>query len=101
MREARGQKISTLVHTDQLARNRYYVSTIVDMIAFLAVNQLPFRGDHDSVESMSESGSGLFLSLFLYTLQKDAELAKIMETIPRKATYTSHDIQNGNVAGVV
>ncbi len=53
---------------------------VVNMIAFLALNQLPFRGDHDSVESMSESGSGLFLS-FEYTLQKDAELAKIMETI--------------------
>ena len=43
----------------------------------------------------------LFLSLFEHTLKKDAEMAKIMETIPRKATYTSHDIQNGNVAGVV
>ncbi len=81
MREATGQEISTLVHTDQLARNRYYMSAVVVVIAFLAVSQLPFKGDQDSVESMSESGSGLFLSLFEYTLQKDAELAKIMETI--------------------
>lgn len=95
MREATGQEISMLVHTDQLARNRYYVSSVVDMIAFLAENQLPLRGDHDSFQSMSEPGSGLFLSLFEYILQKDLELAKIMETIPHTATYTSHDIQNG------
>ena len=37
----------------------------------------------------------LFLSLFEHTLQKDAEMAKIIETIPRTATITSHDIQNG------
>ena len=82
------------MHTDQLARNRYYVSAVVDIIAFLAVNQLPLRGDHDSLHSMSESGSGLFLSLFEYTLHKDAELAKIMESIPHTATYTSHDMQH-------
>lgn len=97
MHEATSQEISTLVHTDQLARNGYYVSSVVDMIAFLAVNQLPLRGDHDSFQSMSEPGRGLFLSLFEYTLQKDQqkELAKIMETIPHTAIYTSHDIQNG------
>ncbi len=37
---------------------------------------------------------GYFLSLFEFALRKDAELAKIAKTIPRNATYTSHDIQN-------
>ena len=79
IREETNKEISTLVHTDQLARNRYYVSAVVDIIAFLAVNQLPLRGDHDSLHSMSESGNGLFLSLFEYTLHKDAELVFLFD----------------------
>ncbi|XP_049323536.1 zinc finger protein 862-like [Astyanax mexicanus] len=43
---------------------------------------------------MNEDGCGLFLSLFEFSLRKDAELARISKTIPRNATYTSHDIQN-------
>ncbi len=43
---------------------------------------------------MSEDGCRLFLSLFEYTLRKDAVLAKIAQTIPHNARYTSHDIQN-------
>ena len=87
-------EITTLVHTDQLARNRYYLSSIIDIFAFLAINHLPFRGEMDSRESMRQTGCGLFLSLFQYTLEKDLELAKIAPTIPKNATYTSHEIQN-------
>ncbi|KAM8769430.1 uncharacterized protein AB9X84_001697 isoform 1-T1 [Acanthopagrus schlegelii] len=38
------KEISTLINTDQLQRNRYYLSAIIDVVEFLAVNQLPFRG---------------------------------------------------------
>ena len=79
-------EITTLVHTDQLARNRYYLSSIIDIFAFLAINHLPFRGEMDSRESMGQTGCGLFLSLFQYTLEKDLELAKIAPTIPKNAT---------------
>ncbi|KAJ3583322.1 hypothetical protein NHX12_025626, partial [Muraenolepis orangiensis] len=89
-----GQEITTLVNKDQLAPNRYYLGSIIDIVTFLSTSNLPFRGDHDSLECMSKSGSGLFLSLFEYTLQKDPELAKIAPTIPKNATYISHDIQN-------
>ncbi|XP_041860486.1 uncharacterized protein LOC121652026 [Melanotaenia boesemani] len=88
------KEISTLINTDQLQHNRYYVSAIIDVVEFLAVNQLPFRGDHDAFIGMNKDGCGLFLSLFEFSLRKDAELAKIAKTIPRNATYTSHDIQN-------
>lgn len=87
-------EISTLVNTEQLGRNRYYVSSIVDIVEFLATNQLPLRGKLDAFGTMSEGGSGLFLSLFEYTLRKDTQLAKIIKTIPHNANYTSHDIQN-------
>ncbi|KAL7407295.1 hypothetical protein ABVT39_006367 [Epinephelus coioides] len=88
------KEISTLINTDQLQRNRYYLSAIIDVVEFLAVNQLPFRGNHDAYSDINEDGCGLFLSLFEFALRKDAELAKIAKTIPRNATYTSHDIQN-------
>jgi len=38
--------------------------------------------------------SGLFITLFQYTLQKDKTLIEAFKTIPRNATYTCHDIQN-------
>ncbi|CAL8355710.1 unnamed protein product [Merluccius merluccius] len=44
--------------------------------------------------AISEGGSGLFLCLFEYTIQKDPELARILSTIPRNATYTNHNIKN-------
>ncbi len=87
-------EISTMVNSDQLTRNRLYVSAIVDIIEFLILNELPLRGDVDSVDSRDEPGSRLFLSLFDYTLRQNQELAKAFSTIPKNAMYTSHDIQN-------
>ncbi len=43
------------------------------------------KGDHDAFDCMSEDGCRLFLSLFEYTLRKDAVLAKIAQTIPHNA----------------
>lgn len=94
MRIETGSEITTLVHKEQLAYNRYYVSSIIDILTFLAVNHLPFRGDTEAWESMGQTGCGLFLSLFEYTLEKDPQLAKIIPTIPKNATYTCHEIQN-------
>lgn len=89
-----GKEISTLVNTEQLGRNRVYVSAIVDIVQFIAVNDLPLQGSLDAVDSMGEKSGGLFLALLEYTLKKDKEFAKEFSTIPRNATYTSHDIQN-------
>ena len=84
MRCNTGSEISTMVNSDQLARNRLCVSAIVDIIEFLVSNELPLRGDVDSVYSRDEAGSGLFLSLFDYTLRQNQELAKTFNTIPKK-----------------
>ncbi|KAL0146682.1 hypothetical protein M9458_058022 [Cirrhinus mrigala] len=89
-----GKEISTLVNSDQLSRNRLYVSAIIDIIEFLVSNELPLRGAVDSIEDRGQAGSGLFLSLFDYTLRKNKELAQAFSTIPKNATYTSHDVQN-------
>ncbi|KAI2658679.1 Zinc finger MYM-type protein 1 [Labeo rohita] len=89
LRFSTGKEISTL-----LSRNRLYVSAIIDIIEFLVSNELPLRGAVDSVEDRGQAGSGLFLSLFDYTLRKNKELAQAFSTIPKNATYTSHDVQN-------
>ncbi|KAI2645227.1 Zinc finger MYM-type protein 1 [Labeo rohita] len=93
-RVSSGKEISTLLNADQLQKNRYYVSSIIDVIGFLVENQLPLRGKLDAFDNMSEGGSGLFLSLLDYTIKKDPLLADAVKTLPRNATYTCHDIQN-------
>lgn len=95
-RRETGKEISTLLNSEQLSRNRYYMSAIIDMMEFLVVNQLPLRGDNAGFASVLEdSGSmGLFLSLFEYSMRKDPELNRITKTIPQNARYTSPQIQN-------
>lgn len=89
-----GKEISTLLNADKLQKNRYYMSSIIDFIGFLVVNQLPLWGKLDVFDNMSEGGSGLFLSLLDYTIKKDALLADTVKTLPRNATYTCRDVQN-------
>lgn len=62
--------------------------------AFLVSHQQPLRGTMDSSESREEGGSGLFLSMIKYTLRKENVLAQVFSSIPKNATYTSHEIQN-------
>ena len=62
-RASMGKEISTLVNAEQLQRNRYYLSSIVDVIEFLTVNHLPLRGDHDAFDSMFEAGCGFFVNV--------------------------------------
>jgi len=43
---------------------------------------------------MEDGGSELFLSLLNFSIKKDRRLIEIVKTVPRNATYTSHEIQN-------
>jgi hypothetical protein len=74
-----------------LKKHRYYVKSIFEIIVFLFVNELPFRGDFDL--EMHED-KGLFQSLFRYILKKDSKLAECAKLIPKDATYLSPEIQN-------
>ncbi|KAK0154034.1 hypothetical protein N1851_003883 [Merluccius polli] len=42
---------------------------------------------------MKDGGSGLFMSLLDFNIKKDCSSQKV-KTIPKNATYTSHEIQN-------
>ena len=48
----------------------------------------------EAFHSQGDASCGLFLSLFEYSVRKDPELEKILQTIPQNARYTSHDIKN-------
>ncbi len=85
-----GQSVSTLVNDKQLERNRYYVSSVVQVVQFIISNELAVRGSWDKVCCET----GLFMNLFNYTLKMDKKLADIYNTIPANAKYTSWKIQN-------
>ncbi|CAI9719303.1 Hypothetical predicted protein [Octopus vulgaris] len=39
--------VSSILQNDQLSKNRYYISSIVDIVHFLCANELPFRGNEN------------------------------------------------------
>ena len=43
-RSEMGKKITSLVNTEAIEKNRYYFSTLMDIVAFLATHQLALRG---------------------------------------------------------
>ncbi len=65
------KEISTLVNSEQLWKNRYYISSLIDVVGFLVENQLPLRGKIEASDNLPEGGSGLFLSLLDYKIKKD------------------------------
>ena len=96
-------KISTLLNETQIERNRYYIKSVIEIIQFLVINELPLRGStHGSSKCLQdetdEEPCGLFLKLFQYTLSKDEKLRAITKTVPQNATYTSSQFQNEVIA---
>lgn len=70
-REAHNKEISELLSSDVLAKRRYYIQSIVDVILFLSENELAFRG---TWQPESKSEDGLFNKLFEFSMQKDEKL---------------------------
>ena len=103
LRRERHEEIETLLKTNVLEKHRYYVTAVMETIQFLAINELPLRGDkdggyefHPTEQDTIEDNipSGLFMRLFEYTLAKDSKLAEIHKDIPALCKYTSPQIQN-------
>lgn len=85
-----GESIVHLLGQTQIEKNRYYVKSVGEVIQFLAVNELAFRGHTHG----AENEEGLLIRLFEYTLLKDQKLKDIAKCIPENAKYTSNTIQN-------
>ena len=83
--------VKEMVSNNVYERRRYYVRAIAEVIKFIAVNELSFRGDYDKV---SHRECGLFTDLFDFTVSRDKYLQEIINEIPANATYKSPDIQN-------
>lgn len=54
--------------------------SIGEVIQFIAVNELPLRGQHHG----GRDEEGLLIRLFDYSLQKDPKLAEFAKSIPEK-----------------
>ncbi|XP_065318848.1 GATA zinc finger domain-containing protein 4-like [Gordionus sp. m RMFG-2023] len=96
----KGTEITKMLGGDQINRNQYYIKSIFDLMLFLSIQELPFRGtgstnitDATKDENIIYS-SEIFIAMFSYTIQKDPELNKIMKFIPQNAQFTSPQIQN-------
>ena len=84
-REATGTSIIQLLDSKQCENRRYYIKSIGEVIQFLVVNKLSFRGNYNDLE---EKETGLFENLFEYTMKKDKTLAAIAKTMPSKCTVS-------------
>ena len=89
-----------MVNTQAIERSRYYFSTSIDIVAFLSIHQLEFKGKIDAFESEDEGENGLFLNMFIYTVENDQCLCAIIKTIPRNAMYIYPDMQNKLIAAM-
>ena len=68
-----------MVNTQAIERSRYNFSTSIDIIAFLSIHQLVFKGKIDAFESEDEGENGLFLNMFIYTVKNDQCLCAIIK----------------------
>ena len=85
------REISTMLSSDMLERNRYYVKSVVEVVQFIALNELAFRGTYDADVREEQ---GLFSKLFQFAMNKDSKLKEIHKSIPQNAKYSSPEIQN-------
>lgn len=88
-RSEKGKEIFTLRNTDQIKRNQYYVSSLVDVVEFLVANQFPLRGKVEVFDNTEDGGSGLFVSLLDFNIGKDLQLAEIVKTVPKMLSWAT------------
>ena len=77
------------------------MSSIVDVVQFLCLNELAFRGEGKlGINTLNEDDENenepldLFMRLLVYTLKKNEKLRTIYKLIPKNASYTLARFQN-------
>lgn len=73
------------------AHNRSNLCTIIDIIRFLAKQNISFRGDDESANS---SNRGNFWELVQFTAKYNADFRNWLENHPRNVSWLSPKIQN-------
>ncbi len=83
---------------DLAARNRNYLSKIVDVVLLLARQNIAFRGSEDfgriSVDEIYKQNTGNFRALLIHQMGYDSDLKESIEMSAGNARYTSPQIQN-------
>lgn len=74
-----------------IKENRYYVSTVAEILLYTACQNISQRGNDECVESINR---GNFLELLNLYANRDTRLKLKMENLPKNAKYTHHSIQN-------
>ena len=75
----------------EIVQNRTVLSHILDIIKFLAKQNLPFRGHNESSDSANKEN---FLELVHHQAKYDLVLQQHLQKVGRNSTYLSPDIQN-------
>ena len=94
-RSSSNLSINTMV-LQKIPEHRTWVETVFNVVKFLAMNGLPFRGDVEKTDFASEDfGGGLYLNTFAdLVFPLDDSVKQIAMKLPGNAKYTSSDIQN-------
>lgn len=74
-----------------IIENRYYLSTVAEILLFTACQNIAQRG-HD--ESESSLNKGNFIELLNLCAKRDVRLKNKIECLPKNAKYIHHSIQN-------
>lgn len=61
-----------MLNANQLENRRYYIKSIAEIIKFIIINELKFRGDYD----LENDYTGLFENLFNFTIIKTKNYGK-------------------------
>jgi hypothetical protein len=95
LRSSSSLSVNTLI-LQKIPEHRTWMETVFNVVKFLAVNGLPFRGDVENTDFDSEDfGGGLYLNTFSDLVFKlDDNLKQIAIKLPANAKYTSSEIQN-------
>ena len=98
IRREQGSGVDRQLCEGQIEKNKYYLCSIFDVIKFLAMNEMAFRGNNETMGELQKPDDfllgGKFQQLLLFTAEKDQKLKAAMMTIPENAKYTSPEIQN-------
>jgi hypothetical protein len=78
-------------HMRQVKENRQYMSAVVDVLKFTAINMLAQRGHDESADSIRQ---GNFLDLLHLLGKYNETVGQKLANIPGNAKYTSKDMQN-------
>ena len=93
-RVKKGEQVGTNVQK-RIPEHREWVNAVFDVIVFLTVNGIPFRGYDENTDFRSESDEGgVCINTFTdFRFRRKSDLKAIAKRLPLNAKYTSPQIR--------